>query len=197
MKTKPGLLISASAIGIYSQEGTNTETNFRLANDYLGEICKAWEMEAGKANPGTRVIITRFGIVLGKQGGALARMLPLFKLGLGGKIASGKQGFSWIHIIDVVNAIQFIIENTKLSGVFNFTAPGVTDNASYTRIISRVLKRPAIFTVPLFALKLIFGEGSVAVAGGQYALPKHLLDAGYTFRFPDLESAIKDITAAT
>lgn len=195
MEIKPGLLISASAVGIYAQEGLNTETNFRLANDYLGEICKAWETEAGKAIPGTKVAIARFGIVLGKQGGALAKMLPLFKLGLGGKIASGKQGFSWIHITDVVNAVMFIIEN-KLSGVFNFTAPGVTDNVSYTRVLSKVLKKPAFFAVPLFALKIIFGEGSIAVAGGQFAPPRHLLDAGYNFRFPDLESALKDITTS-
>ncbi len=194
MKVKPGLLISASAVGIYSQEGSNYETNFQLANDYLGEICKAWEKEAENAIQDTRVIITRFGIVLGKQGGALVKMLPLFKLGLGGKIASGKQGFSWIHIDDVVNAINYIIGNKELSGVFNFTSPGVTDNENYTRLLSKVLKRPAFFTVPHFALNILFGEGSVAVAGGQFAPPDHLLNAGYRFRFPDLEGALKDIT---
>jgi uncharacterized protein len=195
MAVKPGLLISASAVGIYSQEGSNSETNFQLANDYLGEICKAWEKEAEKAIPDTRVIITRFGIVLGKQGGALEKMLPLFKLGLGGKIASGKQGFSWIHIDDVVNAINSLIGNTDLSGVFNFTSPGLTDNKNYTRVLSRVLKRPAFFTVPLFALNILFGEGSIAVAGGQFAPPNHLLNAGYSFRFPDLEGALMDITS--
>jgi len=196
MGKKPGLLVSASAVGIYAREGTHTETNFRLANDYLGDICKAWETEAEKVIPGTRVAIARFGIVLGKQGGAMAQMLPLFKLGLGGKIASGKQGFSWIHISDVVNAVNFIIGNKSLSGVFNFTAPGITDNSSYTGLLAKVLKRPAFFTVPAFALRILFGEGSIAVAGGQFAPPNHLLAAGYRFRFPDLEGALTDITAA-
>ncbi len=190
---KPQLLISASAIGIYSQEGEHTESNFHVADDYLGEICLAWESEAKKATPFTRVAITRFGIVLGKEGGALKRMLPLFKIGLGGKIASGRQGFSWIHVRDVVNAMHFIINNKNAAGEFNFTAPDVVDNNRFTNVLAGKLGKPAVFAVPSFALKLAFGEGSIAVAGGQFAKPQHLLEAGYKFDYPELSKALDDI----
>lgn len=195
LETKPGLLISASAVGIYSQKGEQTESQFQLSDDYLGYICSNWELEAKKAIPYTRVAIARFGIVLGKEGGALQRMLPLFKLGLGGKIASGRQGFSWIHIGDVLRAVQFIIDNPGLSGEFNFTAPEVVTNEKFTKVLAGVLKRPAIIAVPSFALKLIFGEGAIAVTGGQFTLPKHLLGEGFRFSYPDLEGALKDIVA--
>ena len=194
MDQKPQLLISASAVGIYSQQGEQTESNFQIADDYLGQICTAWEAEAKKASLFTRVAITRFGIVLGKDGGALERMLPLFRMGLGGKIASGKQGFSWIHVYDVIHAVEFIIENPKLSGEFNFTAPEIVDNSKFTQVLSKMLRKRAFFAVPSFALKLIFGEGAIAVSGGQFALPKHLLDSGFQFSFHDLKSALEDIT---
>ena len=190
---KPGLLISASAIGIYAPEKEQTEDNFSISDDYLGEICQAWENEARKAIPLTRVVIARFGVVLDSNGGALAKMLPVFRFGLGGKIASGRQGFSWIHISDLAEAMNFLIENKNLSGDFSFTAPGVTNNKGFTKTLAKVLKRPAFFTVPAFILKIVFGEGAIALTGGQFAPPKHLLDAGYRFSFPDLESALKDL----
>ncbi len=190
---KPGLLISASAVGIYAQEGLQTETDYTAADDYLGEICRAWEQEAKKAVPVTRVVIPRFGIVLGTDGGALTRMIPMFKLGLGGKIASGKQGVSWIHINDVVQAVKFLIDNERLSGEFNFTAPEVVDNSEFTRVLAKSVRRPAFFSVPEAALTVAFGEGALAVAGGQFAPPKRLLSEGFTFAFPDLKSALKDI----
>ncbi len=190
---KPGLLISASAIGIYASESQQTEDNFSKSDNYLGEICRAWENEARNAIPLTRVAIARFGVVLDSIGGALAKMLPAFRFGLGGKIASGKQGFSWIHINDLAAAMNFLIGNKNISGEFNFTAPEVTNNEEFTKTLAKVLKRPAFFTVPAFALKLIFGEGSITLTGGQFAPPKHLLDAGFRFSFPDLEGALKDI----
>jgi uncharacterized protein len=193
MEVKPTLLISASAVGIYASEHEQTESNFQLADDYLGYICQNWENEAKKAIPFTRVAIIRLGIVLGKGGGALARMIPLFKAGLGGKIASGNQGFSWIHISDVANAIEYIIENQSLSGEFNFAAPQVVDNKTFTKVLASVLKRPAFFAVPLFALRLIFGEGSIAVAGGQFAPPDRLLKEKFHFTFPRLNDALNDI----
>jgi len=195
MDQKPQLLISASAVGIYSQEGEQTESKYQIADDYLGQICAAWETEAKKAIPFTRVAITRFGIVLGKEGGALKRMLPLFRYGLGGKIASGRQGFSWIHIYDAIHALEFIIENKKLSGEFNLTAPNVVDNRKFTQVMAKMLRKPAFLTVPAFALKLLFGEGAIAVTGGQFALPKHLLDEGFQFSFPDIKLALDDLTS--
>ena len=193
MDKKPELLISASAVGIYSEMGEHTENNFQLSENYLGKICSAWELEAKKAKPFTRVAITRFGIVLGKDGGALQRMLPLFRLGLGGKIASGKQGFSWIHVYDVVHAIYFIIGNTKAEGEFNFTAPQFVDNSTFTSLLAGKLRKLAFFTVPSFALRLVFGEGYIAVAGGQFVKPQHLLEAGYEFDYPELSKALDDI----
>lgn len=193
LERKPELFISASAVGIYAPEGEQTEFKFEMADDYLAEICSSWEKEAKNAVPFTRVAIIRLGIVLGKDGGALQRMLPLFKLGVGGKIASGRQGFSWIHITDLVRAIQFIIENPKASGEFNFTATEVVTNEKFTKVLAGILNRPALFTVPAFALKLIFGEGAIAVTGGQFAPPKHLLDEGFQFSFPKLEGTLLDI----
>jgi uncharacterized protein len=192
---KPGLLISASAVGIYSQEGKQTESNYKVADDYLGEICTSWEAEAKKALPFTRVAIIRLGIVLGKNGGALERMLPLFKLGLGGKIASGRQGFSWIHVYDVIHAMEFIIENSKLSGEFNLTAPGVVDNNKFTGVLAKILRKPAFLTVPAFALKILFGEGAIAVTGGQFAFPEHLTAEGFQFSYPDIKLALDDLTS--
>lgn len=195
MGKKPQLLISASAVGIYSQQGEQTESNFQIGDDYLGQICTAWETEAKKAVPYTRVAIARFGIVLGKDGGALKRMLPLFRLGLGGKIASGKQGFSWIHVYDVIHAMEFIIENPKLSGEFNLTAPDLIDNNKFTKVLSKMLSKPALIPVPAFALKLLFGEGSIAVTGGQFAFPEHLANEGFQFSYPDIKSALDDLTS--
>ena len=192
-QVKPGLLISASAIGIYAPGKEQTEDNFSKSNDYLGEICLAWEAEAQKAKPFTRVAIARFGVVLAKNGGALAKMLPVFKAGLGGKIASGTQGFSWIHIADLAEAMNFLVQNKDVSGEFNFTAPGITNNKGFTKTLAGVLKRPAFFAVPAFMLKIIFGEGAIAVTGGQFAPPKHLIDAGFRFHFPDLDGALKDL----
>lgn len=197
MDTKPELMISASAIGIYSSQGFHTEKSFRLSDDYLGEICKAWEAEANKAVLHTRLAIIRLGIVLGKEGGALKRILPLFKLGFGGKIASGNQGFSWIHIADLLNAIEYIIENKNLSGTFNFTAPDVTDNKGFTKMLAKLVHRQAVLPVPVSALKMILGEGVVAIAGGQFAPPEHLLESGFTFSYPNLESALKEIVSVS
>lgn len=195
MDKKPTLLISASAVGIYSSVGNQTESDYQVAQDYLGEICSAWELEAKKAVPFTRVAITRFGIVLGKEGGALKRMLPLFRYGLGGKIASGKQGFSWIHVYDVIHAIEFIIDNPNLSGDFNLTAPEVIDNSKFTKVLSKMLGKPALLPVPAFVLRLIFGEGSIAVTGGQFAFPEHLINEGFQFSFPDIKFALDDLTS--
>ena len=194
LEIKPQLLISASAIGIYSQEGQHTESNFTLANDYLGEVCRDWETEAKNAIPTTRVAIIRFGIVLGKDGGILKRLLPVFKLGLGGRIASGRQGVSWIHIYDVMQAIQFIIDNKNLSGEFNLTAPNVVDNRKFTKVLAKLLNRPAFFTIPSWMINLIYGKESVAIAGGQFAHPENLLNSGFKFAFPTLVGALDDIT---
>lgn len=189
----PELFISTSAIGIYAANGRHTELIFDLAGDFMGKLCQDWEAEAEVAVPLTRTIIFRLGIILAGDGGALPKMMMPFKLGLGGKIGSGRQGFSWIHIQDLIAAYFFVIENSQLSGTFNITSPEPVDNRSFTRLISRILHRPALFPVPVFVLKLIFGEGSTAISGGQTVLPERLMNIGFQFSFPTIDGALKDI----
>ncbi len=187
-----GLYISASAVGIYPEGDVFTEGNARFGNDFLAEVCKAWEAEAIKARPLAKVAVFRLGIVLSGEGGALKKMLLPFKLGLGGPIASGKQGFSWIHIDDLVNAYLFVIEK-QLDGVFNLTAPNPTDNSGYTLAFGKVLHRPVFIPIPSFALRLIFGEGATMLTGGQKVLPGRLLNEGFVFGFPEIEAALQDL----
>jgi hypothetical protein len=190
---KPKLFVSASAVGIYNSAGINSEYNYNKADDFLGELCNAWEAEASRVNSETRLVITRIGIVLDNSGGALKKILPLFRYGLGGRIASGKQGFSWIHSKDAIRAFEFLIENNQLSGVFNLTAPEMVDNNKFTKELAAVLKRPAYFHVPAQAIKLLFGEASVALLSGQFALPENLKNVGFEFCFPELKGALYDI----
>jgi len=194
MERKPRLFISTSAVGRYAGTGTHTENEFSYASDFLGRLAEKWEEEALKAaGAGVRTIIFRFGIVLGPDGGILANMLPPFRLGLGGTIGNGQQDFSWVHIDDLVTAYLEAIENGKFSGIYNLCAPNPTTNAGLTRALAKALHRPAIFRIPMFALRLKFGEGAAAIASGQRVLPKRLLEAGFRFSFPDIEGAIADI----
>lgn len=189
---RPQLFISTSAVGIYPEGEVFTEANARFGDDFLAKVCIDWEAEAMKAAPYTQVAIFRLGVVLSAKGGALSKMLLPFKLGLGGPVAGGKQGFSWIHIDDLMNAFLFVIEK-NLSGVFNLTAPGFTDNAGYTRALGKALKRPAIIPVPAFALKLVYGEGASALTSGQKVHPANLLKERFVFKYPDLSGALKDL----
>ena len=189
---KPELFISASAVGIYSDEGVNTEENAYYAEGFLADVCRQWEGEAAQLDPATGLAVFRLGVVLAKEGGALPKMLTPFRLGLGGPIAGGRQGFSWIHIDDLVSAFLFVLDR-RLTGTFNLTAPGVTDNQGYTSALGRVLRRPVFVPVPAFALRLLFGEGASALTTGQKAIPERLLKAGFTFRFPEVEGALRDL----
>jgi len=191
MEQKPKYFFCASAVGYYD-EGDNDEYNYKKADDFLGNLCENWENEAKKVESvGVKCVNMRFGIVIGKNGGALARMLPIFRLGLGGKIGSGKQGFSWIHLSDLANAINFIYEK-RLDGAFNFTAPHPTTNIGLTKAFGKALRRPTIFPVPEFALRLLYSEGAKVLTGGQKVYPKRLLDAGFVFEYQTIEAAIKD-----
>lgn len=189
---KPRLFISTSAVGIYPDGEVFTEANARPGDDFLAKVCTEWESRAMKAAKETKVAIFRLGIVLAADGGALQKMLLPFKMGLGGPIASGKQGFSWIHLSDLVNAYLFVIER-QLQGVFNLTSPRPTDNATYTGALGKVLHRPVIMPIPAFALKLVFGEGALMLTSGQKAIPENLLKAGFVFEHPDIEEALADL----
>ncbi len=190
IENKPKLLISTSAVGIYDNKSTHNE-NGTFSNDFLSNLCQDWEKEALKANnETTKVAIFRFGIVLGRNGGAFAKMITPFKLGLGGIIGSGNQAFSYIHIVDLLRAYQFVIEN-KFSGVFNLTAPKPTTNLLFTRALGKALRRPTIFPVPEFILKLIFSEGAKVLTDGQDVIPEKLLSLGFKFEYKNIEETLQ------
>jgi uncharacterized protein (TIGR01777 family) len=189
MEVKPKLLISTSAVGIYANSQVCSEDEFKYADDFLSKLCQDWESEALKAQ--TRVAIFRFGIVLGRDGGALKQMLTPFKLGLGGNIGSGEQGFSFIHIDDLVNAYKFILESESLEGVFNLGADEPTTNAGLTKALSKALHRPAFLPVPEFVLNMIFGEGARVLTDGQQMVPKRLLEAGFEFKYKNIAEVIE------
>lgn len=188
---KPNVFFCASAVGYYD-EGKSDEFLYKKADDFLGNLCEKWENEAKKVESiGVKCVNMRFGIVIGKNGGALAQMLPIFRVGLGGKIGSGMQGFSWMHLLDLANAINFIYEK-GLEGAFNFTAPYPTTNEGLTKALGGALHRPTFFPVPEFALRLLYSEGAKVLTSGQSVYPKRLLDAGFVFKYETIDTAIKD-----
>ncbi|MGC9141131.1 MAG: TIGR01777 family oxidoreductase [Caldimicrobium sp.] len=190
--TEKNVLFNASAVGFYGDGGEEELTEESPQGKmFVSELCKAWEEEALKGEKkGARVIIGRFGIVLGKGGGMLSVILPFFKLGLGGRLGSGKQWFPWIHIEDLVRAIDFLYEK-EAKGVFNITAPLPLRNIEMTKIIGRLLKRPTFFPVPKFALKLLYGELAEVIMASARVIPKRLLEMGFNFKYSDFESAFR------
>ncbi len=193
MEQKPELFLSTSAIGFYKPGGPHTETQYIQDEGFLGSLTMDWEKEAVRCRElGIRTVIFRFGVVLGKDGGALGQMLAPFKLGLGGIIGSGEQAFSWIHIDDLVRVYQAVIEDTSYMGVYNMTAPKPTTNRRLTKVLGKALHRPTFLPVPEFALRLKFGEGAQVLTSGQEVLPKRLLDQGFVFLYPDIDKAIHD-----
>lgn len=191
-KNKPAVLVSGSAIGIYGSRGEEILTESSAhGHGYLAEVCEAWEKEAAAAESlGMRVVRIRTGIVLGKTGGALKQMLPPFKAFVGGKLGSGKQWMSWIHLDDLVGIICHALEN-PMSGPVNGTAPNPVTNSQFTAELARALGRPAVFPVPSFALKAMFGEMAGMLLEGQRVLPKAAEAAGYKFQYPELGPALR------
>jgi len=194
-RPRPRAFFSASAIGIYAEEGIHTEDQNRFDEDFLGILCQRWEEEAQKARIHCPVYSMRIGIVLGREGGALPQMALPFKMFVGGKIGSGRQITSWIHIDDFIAALHHIMENLPDVSVFNFTAPSPVSNAEFSAILAETLGRPNLFTVPSFALRLLYGEGSVALLHGQHVLPQRLINHGFTFQYPELKSALHNLLA--
>ncbi len=191
LQEKPKMFFCASAVGYYD-EGEHDEQVYKKADNFLGQLCEEWEREAKKVEAnGVKCVNMRFGIVLGRGGGALSRMLPIFRLGLGGKIGSGKQGFSWIHLHDIARAIEFIYEK-ELEGVFNFTAPVPTTNEGLTKALGAALNRFTLFSVPELALRLIYSEGAKVLTSGQKVYPKRLIDEGFGFEYSTIDAAVKD-----
>jgi len=189
------LFCSTSAVGIYGPRGEEELTeDSPTETGFLGELAKTWEAEALKAQDlGMRVVVTRFGVVLGRNGGALSQMAPLFKKFIGGPIGSGGQWFSWIHQADLARAFRFIQENPQISGPVNFTAPNPVRNRDLARALGRVLHRPSFMPTPAFMLRLVLGEFADTLLTGQKVLPKRLLDAGFKFEFPTVDAALADL----
>lgn len=193
MGPRPALFISTSAVGYYAAHGEHTEEHHEKADDFLGHMAQDWEEEASRAGDlDIRTVVFRFGIVLGKDGGALKQMLVPFKSGLGGTIGDGSQPFSWVHIKDLTKAFFTVIDNNSYEGVYNLTAPNPTTNKGLTRALSRALNRPAFLSIPEFVLRLQFGEGAQTLTKGQHVVPRRLLDSGFSFSFTDIETAVKD-----
>jgi uncharacterized protein (TIGR01777 family) len=186
---RPKAYVSASAVGYYGMSRTATFTESSPpGDDFLARVCTAWEAEAMHAGTlGLRVAIVRTGVVLGRNGGALAKLLPLFRSGLGGPLASGEQWTSWIHLDDHIGIYLLAIDG--YAGTLNATAPTPVTNRAFTRALAAAVHRPAIFPAPAFALKLVFGEGASILTEGQRVLPEAALAAGYAFRYPDIAAA--------
>ena len=197
LRNKPQALVCASAIGYYGGRGDEIlrETS-EPAHGFLPEVCVAWEREAEAAEAlGIRVVRVRTGIVLDGRGGALQRMLTPFRMGVGGKLGDGKQWMSWIHLADLAALFQFAVEN-QVRGVFNGVAPNPVSNAGFTQELAKAVHRPAIFPVPAFALKLLFGEMAEMLLASQRIVPAAAEAAGFKFRFPELPGALTDILRA-
>jgi uncharacterized protein (TIGR01777 family) len=190
---RPSVFISTSAIGIYDQEGTHTESSTRFAGDFLAKVCKEWETAALSCEYATRVSIFRIGLVLGKNGGALEKMHFPFSIGLGGKMGNGRQPVSFIHIKDLVDAIIFAIQNPSLSGIVNAVAPITTTNREFASTLGKALKQPAWLAIPAFALKLVFGEQASILLEGQRVVPEKLQQAGFRFKYPTIQNALVEI----
>ncbi len=192
----PRVLVSASAVGYYGSRGDEVLTeSSHPADGFLADVCEEWEHEARKAeNFGVRVVCLRNGLVLGKGGGLDKMMLP-FKLGIGGKIGDGKQWMAWIHIDDAVGLIEFALSCEDLRGAVNATAPEPVTNEEFTRELASALHRPAIFPVPKFALRLLYGDMAQIVYASQRVVPEKALEAGYEFRFPSLRNALLNVVA--
>lgn len=192
---RPGILLQASAVGFYGSRGAEELTEESLpGEDYLAGICRQWEEASAEVETlGVRRAVLRTGVVLAREGGALAKMLLPFRLFAGGPVGSGRQYMPWIHLADEVGAIRFLLEEPSARGPFNLTAPEPLTNRQFGRVLGRVLRRPSFLPVPAFVLKLALGEMSKIVLEGQRALPRRLEEAGYRFRFPGLEAALRDL----
>lgn len=190
---KPSVFISGSAIGIYGRQGdTPINEDFNdFHEEFSREVCAKWEDIANKAD--TRVCILRTGVVLEEEGGALAKMLMPFRLGLGGPISDGKQFMSWIHIEDMVRGIVHLLENEQCSGPFNLTSPNPHTNAFFSIRLAKRLDRPCIFKVPAFVIKTLMGESSDLVLYGQKVIPERLIATGFEFSYPILEDALASL----
>jgi hypothetical protein len=192
--SKPPVLLNASGVGYYGDRGTEFVTEESPAgNDFLADLCVEWEREAEQAAPLTRVVVLRNGVVLHPSDGALKKMLLPFRLGAGGPLGSGAQYLPWIHLADWVGMITWLMQQPDARGAFNVTAPSPATNADFTRALGRAVNRPAFIPVPAFALRLALGELADTLLTGQRAIPARAIDLRLTFRFSEIEPALRDL----
>ena len=195
LEKKPKVFISASAIGFYGDRGDEemTETN-SVGDTFLSEVSKEWESESRRAEDmGIRTVLLRNGIVLSKDGGALATMMTPFKLGVGGVVGNGKQWMSWVSLDDAVGIVNYALENENLRGAVNVVSPNPVTNEEFTKTLGEVLYRPTFLPLPEFAVNLVFGEmGDALLIDSTRVVPKRLLDSGFKFRYPEIKSALEN-----
>lgn len=196
--SKPSALISGSAVGFYGNRGDEPlEESAEVGRGFMSEVCRDWENEAAAASElGVRVVQVRTGVVLAAEGGALKKMLPPFKLGVGGRLGSGRQWFPWIHIDDIVGIFRHAIFTTSMKAPANGVAPEAVTNAEFTKQLARALHRPAFLPVPELALRALMGEMADVLFDSQRVVPKAVLQAGYEFRYPVLARALEDLFGA-
>lgn len=194
---RPKVLVSASAVGYYGDAGDDpVDERSRAGSDFLAEVCVAWENEALAAESlGIRVVCVRTGVVLAAGGGALAKMLPPFRMGMGARVGSGEQWTPWIHIDDVVGIMIHASQDERVRGPINAVAPTPATNAAFTRALGQALHRPAVLSVPRTALRLMFGEMSQVLTASQHVLPSVAERTGYAFKHPDLGPALEAVLA--
>ncbi len=186
-------LVNASAVGFYGDGGEQLlDESSKSGKGFLADVCKLWEEQANKIYSKDRLVIMRLGVVHSKNGGALEKILKPFKMNAGGNIGSGKQYFPWIHIEDIAELLNFIIQN-NLCGVFNFTSSEVIRYNQLVKAIAQILNKPSFANVPAFALKIMLGEAAEMLLQSQRVVPKAALEAGYVFKFPSIEAAMKDV----
>jgi hypothetical protein len=192
---KPGVIIQASGVGYYGPGGDEEITEETPSgHDFLAQVAVEWEASTAPLKTlGVRRVVIRTGVVLSTVGGALPRMLLSFRLFAGGRLGSGRQWFPWIHIADEVGAIRFLLENEAAIGPFNLTAPVSLSNAGFSHLLGKQLRRPALMHTPAFAIRLLFGEMATILLDGQRAVPRHLLQLGFVFQFPEAALALRDL----
>ena len=192
---KPEILIQASAIGYYGNQGSQpVDENSPPGKDFLADVCQTWENStAGVEELGVRRIVTRLGLVLSRDGGLLPLLALPYKFYLGGTIGNGLQPMSWIHIDDVVNSFMYFIDNPSTQGIFNLTAPSPVQNKIFSKTLGKALNRPSWFTIPTWALRIMLGEASTLAVDGREVLPRRLLEAGFNFNFNEIDRALTDL----
>jgi uncharacterized protein len=188
---KPRVFVCASGVNIFPEQGTHTEDSDARASGFLGDVCRDWEAEAARASAFCRTLHFRFGMVLGRGGGALEKMKLPFNLFVGGPVAGGKQMVTWVQMEDVLGAMRFALQTQALEGPVNVCAPNPVNNATFSKALGKALHRPSWLPVPAFAVRLLYGEMATMVTRGVTVLPGKLTNLGYTFKHPDIDEALK------